>query len=58
MDTGSLIKYWQRRFPLMLGSGGQSIVLWLVVVWLFAVGLFLTLLYASGRQDRREQTRA
>ncbi|WP_275039407.1 MULTISPECIES: hypothetical protein [Haloarcula] len=42
----------------MLGSGGQSIVLWLVVVWLFAVGLFLTLLYASGRQDRREQTRA
>ena len=42
----------------MLGSGTQSIVLWLVVVWLFAVVLFLTLLYASGRQDRREQTRA
>jgi hypothetical protein len=32
-------------------------VLWLVVVWLFAVVLFLTLLYASGRRDRREQTR-
>ena len=41
----------------MLGSGAQSIVLWLVVVWLFAVVLFLTLLYASGRRDRREQTR-
>jgi len=33
-------------------------VLWLVVVWLFAAVLFLTLLYASGRRDRREQTRA
>ena len=42
----------------MLGSGTQSIVLWLVVVWLFAAVLFLTLLYASGRRDRREQTRA
>jgi len=42
----------------MFGSGVQSIVLWLVVVWLFAVGLFLALLYASGKRDRGEQTRA
>ncbi|MDQ2071781.1 hypothetical protein ACODNH_16035 [Haloarcula sp. NS06] len=42
----------------MLGSGVQSILLWLVVGWLFAVGLFLALLYASGRRDRREQARA
>jgi len=41
----------------MLGSGGHSILLWLVAVWLFAVGLFLALLYASGRRDRREQAR-
>jgi len=41
----------------MLGSGVQSVVLWLVVVWLFAVGLFLALLYASGKRDRREQNR-
>ncbi|WP_255458684.1 hypothetical protein [Haloarcula sp. JP-Z28] len=42
----------------MLGSGGHSILLWLVAVWLFAVGLFLALLYASGRRGRREQARA
>ncbi len=40
----------------MLGSGAQSIVLWLVVVWLFAVVLFPTLLYAAGKRDRRELT--
>jgi hypothetical protein len=42
----------------MLRSGVPSIVLWLVVVWLFAIGLFMALLYASGKRDRREQTRA
>jgi uncharacterized membrane protein affecting hemolysin expression len=42
----------------MLGSGGHSILLWLVVLWLFVAGLFLALLYASGRRDRREQARA
>ena len=42
----------------MLGSGVQSIVLWLLVGWLFAVGVFLALLYASGKRDRRERTRA
>jgi len=42
----------------MLGSGVPSIVLWLVVGWLFAIGLFMALLYASGKRDRREQTRA
>jgi hypothetical protein len=42
----------------MLRSGVSSIVLWLVVVWLFAIGLFMALLYASGKRDRREQTRA
>ena len=39
----------------MLGCGGHSILLWLVVVWLFIVGLFLALLYVSGKRDRREQ---
>lgn len=42
----------------MLGSGVQSVLLWLVVVWLFVAGLFLALLYASGKRDQREQTRA
>lgn len=40
----------------MLGSGVQSVLLWLVV-WLFAIGLFMALLYASGKRDRRKQTR-
>ncbi|WP_310895805.1 hypothetical protein [Haloarcula terrestris] len=40
----------------MLGSGVQSVLLWLVV-WLFAIGLFMTLLYASGKRDRRKRTR-
>lgn len=42
----------------MLGSGVPPIVLWLVVGWLFAIGLFMALLYAFGKRDRREQTRA
>ena len=57
-DTVPLITYRQRRLQFMLGSGVQSIVLWLLVGWLFAVGVFLALLYASGKRDRRERPRA
>jgi len=42
----------------MLGSGVPSILIWLVVAWLFGIGLFMALLYASGKRDRRKQTRA